>query len=324
MPRKEAPTIYPISMWFAACMPSSWKALFIRCIETNEYRIIAAKVKRPLAVLGFILTLLLSAPAYTNLRSAEGVCTCPPAELCAHSDIDSQRNSRTWRGPTPPASIFYQGGRALKHGPRKSTAHVRDCQSVSGGLNGEEQEETRGKEACGEEARKVREKLPVERQLEAVSLERPVEVLLGEKEMSVVKVYRTFMHREPDREITLPRPASLKSWPGELALLGALTALHGPRFSGDEYWAWLEWGAHAGAMLLASAGGKLYCYDPHGTLAPLVRVAGVNYYCNKGEGLLNYTHSLGSPQPRLVVDASGRFGRLVGGSYEIREDGIWN
>jgi len=160
----------------------------------------------------------------------------------------------------------------------------------------------------------VRENLSLGRQLEAVSVERPVEVLLGEGKMSVVKVYRTFMHREPDKTLTVKRP---NGWPEELALLGKLTEIQG---AGVKF----RWPRSSGAMLLCSAAGKLYCYAPGGMLSSLAYVDSINYCCDKGEGKLEYTHSFGSPRPRLVADFTGNYARLVGGSYEIREEGIWN
>ena len=135
--------------------------------------------------------------------------------------------------------------------------------------------------------------------------------------MSVIEVYRTFMHREPDRQFVINLPGC--NVPRQLALLGKLRELIGSK-SGVEFN--LSWSSRDGALLLCTADNVLYGYDPYGALMSFY-CERVLYECDKGRGNHVYEHTFSKPPWLSIVPRSkGMLARFTSGAYRIESEGI--
>ena len=137
-------------------------------------------------------------------------------------------------------------------------------------------------------------------------------------DMSIIEIYRTFMHRDPDRTFPIEVPYSTRG-PRQLAMLGKLRELGGEV---DGYDIHFPWASKAGALLLASGEGILFAYDPSCALQRIERLQLVAYECDKGKGNHVYVHEF-KPAVRLslVPGSKGCLGRITG-RYRIDSDGI--
>lgn len=194
------------------------------------------------------------------------------------------------------------------------------CQPLSGGSHGKEESGGQAREEEIGQARsqdRVREHLPAQRRQGKVQVEEAGSVSV-EAAMSVIEIYRTFQHRDPEGHYPVEVPYSTRA-PREMALLGELSELHG-QVEGYGYYS--AWEPGSGALLLASAEGVLFVYDPDQGLESLPRLDVVTYRTDKGEGLQFYEHRFKPPVELVKVAGScGCLARLRG-AYRIESRGI--
>lgn len=148
--------------------------------------------------------------------------------------------------------------------------------------------------------------------------ERVCQYLRGEKQVSVIEVYRMFQGREPKRTLTLRVPEGARL-PLQVAQLGKLREIIG---MAGKFEMQFPWGTRDGALLLSTAKGTMYAYDPFGSLQSIPRVLSVVYETDKGQGEGLYEHSfLGTTELIIVPGSRGKFARFSG-AYRIDERGI--
>lgn len=136
--------------------------------------------------------------------------------------------------------------------------------------------------------------------------------------MSVVEVFRMFQGREPKRTKTLRVPQGARL-PLEAAQLGKLREVIGMT---DKFEVQLPWASKDGALLLSTANGVMFAYDPFGSLQSIPRVTKVVYETNKGQGNNVYQHTFeGRTKLTVVPRSRGKFARFTG-AYKIESDGI--